>query len=360
MWEWNDGTDVLMHHGIKGQKWGIRRFQNPDMTYTAAGKERYSWASRVGHAVKERINKHKDNVYKSYKEEGYSNKKAKELTDNKIKLQKTLAIIGGVTVASLAAYGIYKYGKQVSADKIAEMGGTIVSGKTLQRVSTDDSGKLYDTFYAAYDNADKMKYRGMLGIQRMAQDKAIGGSGKVFKTTLSVVKDLKVPPESVAKKAFEDLYSSDYKFKNTCDYIKSLAGFNGSKDLYDAFNRSLVVHDNSIPGADKEWNKFYDKLKAMGYNALYDVNDGRGKKSYSGYNANAPLIVFDKSAVAVSKINELGKGKMLADIVGMELYENGKNYLALGGLTAGVIAVKKSEKNEERIKNEQENEEKKK
>lgn len=31
----------LMHHGIKGQKWGVRRFQNADGTWTAAGKERY-------------------------------------------------------------------------------------------------------------------------------------------------------------------------------------------------------------------------------------------------------------------------------------------------------------------------------
>lgn len=41
MYEWNDGTDYLMHHGIKGQHWGIRRFQNPDGSYTEAGKERY-------------------------------------------------------------------------------------------------------------------------------------------------------------------------------------------------------------------------------------------------------------------------------------------------------------------------------
>lgn len=32
---------VLCHHGIKGQKWGVRRFQNPDGTWTSAGKERY-------------------------------------------------------------------------------------------------------------------------------------------------------------------------------------------------------------------------------------------------------------------------------------------------------------------------------
>lgn len=31
----------LMHHGIKGMKWGIRRYQNLDGTLTAAGKRRY-------------------------------------------------------------------------------------------------------------------------------------------------------------------------------------------------------------------------------------------------------------------------------------------------------------------------------
>lgn len=36
-------TNELYHHGIKGQKWGVRRFQNSDGSYTDAGKRRRSW-----------------------------------------------------------------------------------------------------------------------------------------------------------------------------------------------------------------------------------------------------------------------------------------------------------------------------
>lgn len=36
----NDYLDYLQHHGIKGQKWGVRRFQNSDGSLTALGKER--------------------------------------------------------------------------------------------------------------------------------------------------------------------------------------------------------------------------------------------------------------------------------------------------------------------------------
>lgn len=37
--------DYLCHYGIKGQKWGLRRFQKPNGTLTPEGRERYSTSS---------------------------------------------------------------------------------------------------------------------------------------------------------------------------------------------------------------------------------------------------------------------------------------------------------------------------
>lgn len=35
-------NNELQHHGIKGQKWGVRRFQNSDGSLTNEGRRRYS------------------------------------------------------------------------------------------------------------------------------------------------------------------------------------------------------------------------------------------------------------------------------------------------------------------------------
>ena len=36
----NLNTAVLIHHGIKGQRWGVRRYQNEDGSLKSAGKKR--------------------------------------------------------------------------------------------------------------------------------------------------------------------------------------------------------------------------------------------------------------------------------------------------------------------------------
>lgn len=40
MWQYND-PNALMHYGIKGMKWGVRRYQNYDGSYTQRGLARF-------------------------------------------------------------------------------------------------------------------------------------------------------------------------------------------------------------------------------------------------------------------------------------------------------------------------------
>ncbi len=49
-------SDELYHHGIKGQKWGVRRYQNEDGSYTALGKI-HRGAQTAGNALKDAASK---------------------------------------------------------------------------------------------------------------------------------------------------------------------------------------------------------------------------------------------------------------------------------------------------------------
>ena len=62
-----ENSDELLHYGIKGQKWGIRRYQNPDGSLTAEGKIRYQGESGKKKLAKDMINDLEGRQFKGYR-----------------------------------------------------------------------------------------------------------------------------------------------------------------------------------------------------------------------------------------------------------------------------------------------------
>lgn len=113
-------SDHLMHHGIKGQKWGVRRFQNTDGTYNKAGKKRYFGSSGLVKNFARRAKVLGADAVKAVKKEQRDTPEAKATRAEKLK--KTAVVGASIAAAGLSIYGGYKlYSNQKeSANKIIE------------------------------------------------------------------------------------------------------------------------------------------------------------------------------------------------------------------------------------------------
>lgn len=118
--------NCLQHHGIKGQKWGRRRYQNKNGTLTPAGKKRYGDWSEDARTAKELRKKsvaqmsnaelRKLNERRNLERTYYSNLKPSHIN-------KGIAFIGATAGAMNAAINLYN-----NSDKLIAIGKKFIRG----------------------------------------------------------------------------------------------------------------------------------------------------------------------------------------------------------------------------------------
>ncbi len=340
MWSYNY-TDELYHYGIKGMKWGIRRFENKSGHLTAAGKKRYDGYEYSGGKSKKpklptvTINKkqknnkseaqskpekseHRKKLEAKYVKEGLTQKDAERMADRRIKAEKIVAGAAAITLTAAAAYAANKQVKYRVDSMIKE-------GTNVRRISA--SGKLNTdrALYTSFDKKDNVKYKGLYGAQ-------LHGQGKdVKQMDIKAIKDIKIASRKHSEDVFVDLYRKDPEFrKNALEMVEALQGNvdakgkknitaalknpnrvsdkNLRKGVYEAFNIGLVSNDSKQRGNAE---KFYNKLKEAGYDAVKDINDSK----YSGYNTKTPTIIFNgKGKLALDKVKDIGTDERISSI----------------------------------------------
>lgn len=298
-------SDELYHHGIKGQKWGRRRFQNEDGSLTPAGKERYDddgpSEKKKEYKIPENKSLHRLKLEDKYAAKGMSQKEAEQAAAKRIRGEQYVAAAAVVTVAACIAYNKHK---NYNTDKV------LSADTQFQRIlKTDnpDAPVRKGARYVSYDKRDNKKYIGVFGGDMLGKK---GENEQIYKMNIKSANGVKVASEKRARDTFLKLYKEDPEFKkNFTQRVKETRiGFMDKPGLtqimddlandrevadkrlmnkgYDLFNIMLVDSDDR---GRSNANKFYDALKKQGMQAVGDLND----KKYSGYNAKHPLILFE-------------------------------------------------------------------
>lgn len=389
----------LYHHGIKGQRWGIRRYQKKDGSLTPAGKKRYydtpelnkqksamqsaKSVYRTSRNAYDRATTRYQNVPTSTNQQAMKKAQSQYLIDRAAYRRSKLKYETNKEVSRIQDKGIEfkkksKHRLELEAQyKKAGMTDEQAQAAANNRIRTERilaaSAALTVTACALYVGNKYRKNRidGIIKagetLQRVEMQDTGGQlhdvfyvakgkhdmkryenllgatrqrqTGHAYMMKLRASEDIKVASKDRCTKVFKQLYDSDSEFKKSVDSHIAAYGATSAKAKYERFNQALVEMKGR--GPDK---KFYAELKKQGYGAIQDINDMK----FSGYNAKNPLIVFDNSnrnimatSMKEMKGNLQGKGskellKARGEVVAEDFMKKAGT-ISAAGLTAATI-----------------------
>ena len=261
----------LCHHGILGQKWGVRRYQNKDGSYTPQGKaKRKKWWKNGNY----------EEELQAYKNAG------KGIVEFAKKNKRAIAAGAALAASGLAMYGSLSYLHNINhrkhfsvhhmsseplKDKLDDFGTSrkdvkLPKGTKFQRISTEATEDYISRghTYVSHILRDNLRYRKEMPV--------VLGQSNPYIHTLKANTTIKAPSRRVAAEMFLSISPS----ATYADYMNFMT--------------------YRIRGNSSDQQKFISTLQESGYNAVIDENDAGGEHPLT----KQPLILINPNVTTTN------------------------------------------------------------
>lgn len=314
-------NEYLVHHGIKGQKWYVRRFQNENGTLTPAGRERYGVKRYRKEAVK--FQKKLDKIAQSGERDEYF-REARTIPEGTIMYRTTAAAWKNGEKPSTADDGQSKstYVTYLTPDRDFYNQNNFVLEKTIQKYGREHNIKNVEE--ANDINYDQYEHTYTLNADLKLPSR---------KETEEVINDVVIKDKSLYKKAISKYVEFEVPFTLEGIAAKEI----GSKSDYDEIVKRRItetLEENKYKSMSEVSaqvsimfgampdvkNKVINELSKRGYNAMTDEAGVGGRFGWKAEGMD-PLIVFDKSVLKETRVRST-----LSDTFSLEKAQRVQNW----------------------------------
>lgn len=283
-------SSELYHYGIKGMKWGVRRYQNEDGTLTDAGKRRQ---------MKLIDSDKKATIVKGTTLYRVSDRGKSDTSSGKIYVSATKDT-ADFYINALGSNKITKTGKAFAHEYLAKTDLKMPDKKTMEKI---ELGLLKDK-QVQKELVDSLMKKGMSREQATAQVKPYS-AGKAF------VEKMGTSTAAGLYFGFVGLYGGAVTTAANPIGLAVGAGVGAAAGVAGALTKSSAERNRALNIArvsygDKNNKTINDlltkRLTEQGYNAMKDYND---RRAY-GDKGNQAIIVLDSNKnLKSSKISEI-------------------------------------------------------